>query len=98
MPPVQFGGATLPNRVETGPSLTTLSRYRIKTVITELGGRINVTYGHAGAGAECTDAMVSDPDNPYPANTNVRECFPKYWTPPSGSAGSPGSTSTWCWR
>lgn len=87
LPPVTFNGTVKPNRVETGTGLSTLSRYRLTTITTELGGWINVAYGHAGGAAECTDAMVSDPANPYPANTNTKECFPKYWTPPSGSPG-----------
>lgn len=70
MPPTKFGGEAKSNRTFASQQYTSLSRYRITSVLGELGGVLTVTY--------------SDPDcqggAPTPA-TNTTRCYPTYWTP-----------------
>ncbi|MEH0931387.1 RHS repeat-associated core domain-containing protein [Micromonospora sp. CPCC 205558] len=66
------GSLPLPNRVD-GPSdqRSDLNRWRIKTVHTETGGDIIVTY----SGPDCTRDTL-----PTPAS-NTKRCMPSYYAP-----------------
>ena len=66
------GSQPLPNRVD-GPNdqRSALNRWRIKTVHTESGGDVIVTY----SGADCTKDTL-----PTPAS-NTKRCMPSYYAP-----------------
>lgn len=86
LPPVQFGGASLQNKVDVDAGERKLKHYRINSVVTETGGRIEVVYNHDG-GHACDSAYVTgrmrwDTD---------RECFAQKYAPPGGG------TPTWEW-
>ncbi|MGH3861973.1 MAG: RHS repeat-associated core domain-containing protein, partial [Actinokineospora sp.] len=70
MPPTKFGGDAKRNRTYQSQAYTSLSRYRITTVIGELGGVLTVTY----ADQDCQGGA------PDPA-TNTTRCYPAYWIP-----------------
>ncbi|HVK22812.1 MAG TPA: polymorphic toxin-type HINT domain-containing protein [Actinokineospora sp.] len=70
MPPTKFGGDAKRNRTFQSTEYTSLSRYRITSVLGELGGYFTVTY----ADQDCVGGA------PDPA-TNTTRCFPQYWTP-----------------
>jgi YD repeat-containing protein len=73
------GADPLPNRVD-GPDdgLTALNRWRIKTITTESGAQIHVTY------SPTSDCSRANPPNP---ETNTTRCMPSYWAPEG--AGEP---------
>lgn len=70
------GSSALPNRVDTGQgSGNLLPKFRIDRVRTELGGTIDVTYGHAidadGTTRECAASYLQGKDR----SQSDRECF-----------------------
>ncbi len=76
LPDVRFGGIQLSNRVDThSDQLAAMKWWRLKTIHSETGGRIDVTY--------------SDPDcvagsrmpNPNALQDNTLRCYPVRWTP-----------------
>ncbi|MFJ9907924.1 GH-E family nuclease [Streptomyces sp. NPDC101152] len=69
MPPVQFYGSALENRVSTS-TYPGLFRYRITKIINEMGGAIGVTYTLPTA---CSTSATP--------SSNTASCFPEYWTP-----------------
>jgi RHS repeat-associated protein len=76
MPPVQFAGQALANRVDGLDGYQPITRYRMTTITTESGEVITVNY----TGPEChrkgTTVLPSSEDN------NTYRCYPSYWTPP----------------
>ncbi len=74
-PQISFdpGADPLPNRVD-GPDVgrTALNRWRIRTVTTETGGQIQVSY------SPTTDCSRSSPPDP---ETNTTRCMPSYYNP-----------------
>lgn len=70
------GAEPLPNRVD-GPAdgRSSLTRFRVKTIITGTGGQINVTY----SGPDCTKTTLPRPES------NTKRCMPVYYSP----AGEP---------
>jgi RHS repeat-associated protein len=99
LPWVQFNGEELANR--TGYDENTLGvlamRFRRITVIRdELGGKINVNYGHDtfdGGSRACPAGSADDAYYTWHSNKtghwdeNFEECFPVYFTPDGGRGG-----------
>ncbi|MFD9939829.1 polymorphic toxin-type HINT domain-containing protein [Nonomuraea sp. NPDC059023] len=75
MPPVNFDGAQLMNRVDGLEGLPPLYKYRVQTVHNETGGQVSVTYKPA----ECTRGTV-----PAKPDQNTKRCFPQQWLAPEG--------------
>ncbi|MET7735850.1 RHS repeat-associated core domain-containing protein [Streptomyces sp. NPDC005402] len=69
VPPVQFTGSALENRVNT-TTYPGLFRYRITAITTEMGGVIGVSYTLPTA---CSTSVTP--------SSNTASCFPEYWTP-----------------
>ncbi len=86
LPTIYFLGQILQNRVDAPAGVLKLLKYRVDGFVNELGGEVDVTYGHASVAQECTQAIVSPTPGPYPANTQTRECFPRYWKPEGASS------------
>jgi RHS repeat-associated protein len=86
VPPVDFAGIAKQNRVNPGDALPR-KKMRVDSVRNEMGGRIDVEYGHA-------DGRTCDAD--YVTNrkrwASDRECFAIKYAPP-GSAKTP----KWVW-
>ncbi|TDV48680.1 RHS repeat-associated protein [Actinophytocola oryzae] len=70
MPPTTFVGTAKTNRTFASQDYTSLSRYRITSLVGELGGTLTVDYSTP----DCQDGA------PDPA-TNTTRCYPMYWTP-----------------
>ena len=85
LPPVQFTGAPLPNRVMTSADLndgySIITRLRLTDVTNETGGVTAVTYSSPDV-APCD---VGGSDFPAP-DDNTDLCYPAYWTPPGASS------------
>ncbi len=79
--PVTFNPDPMANRAETPTDLSDgyslITRMRIGSVISEMGGTTQVTYDSVPAG--CTSG------NFPPPNANSTLCYPDYWTPPGAS-------------
>ena len=86
LPPVQFAGTALANRVDT-TSLPSMFRYRMTSITNENGGVIGVTYGLP---QPCTATYV-EAETAATASSNTKSCFPVYWTP----VGYAGPTLDW---
>ncbi|MGX7670942.1 RHS repeat-associated core domain-containing protein [Plantactinospora sp. DSM 117369] len=69
MPPVQFDGELLDNRVDGLDMARPFAKWRLNAITNETGGRIEVTY----AEQECQRTSLPTPDN------NVMACYPGYW-------------------
>lgn len=68
MPAARFYGYDpLPNRVNSGTGVPALNKYRVKTINTELGAQLVVTYGQPHPCVANT-ALVP--------NTNATDCYP----------------------
>jgi RHS repeat-associated protein len=79
VPDVTFDGVQMNNRVDTASdNLAAMNWWRIGTITTETGGRIQLTYMPPGCSAPSN--MPGSPD------TNTMRCFPVYWTPPGATA------------
>ncbi|MFS8097279.1 type IV secretion protein Rhs [Lentzea alba] len=76
LPDVRFGGIQLSNRVDThSDQLAAMKWWRLKTIHSETGGRIDVTYSDA-------DCVVgSRMPNPNALQDNDLRCYPVRWTP-----------------
>ncbi|WP_067498327.1 polymorphic toxin-type HINT domain-containing protein [Actinoplanes sp. TFC3] len=85
VPNVTLTGVPMDNRVDTALSngLRPMRWHRLKTITTETGGQIDVTYKKA----ECTAASKPTPE------TNTKLCFPVRWAPPD-LGGKPGKEIT----
>jgi RHS repeat-associated protein len=66
------GADPLPNRVD-GPAdgRTALNRWRMKTITTESGSQVSITY----SGHDCTKTSLPTP------HTNTKRCMPTWWAP-----------------
>lgn len=68
LPPVTFGGTPLQNRVNGGTAgVPAMNKYRIWYVDTEIGARVNVTYGMPHDCGTTTPAFNNNPTDCYPA-------------------------------
>ncbi|MFJ2646706.1 polymorphic toxin-type HINT domain-containing protein [Streptomyces sp. NPDC087420] len=75
MPPVTFGGVQLFNRVDTThDDIAALVKWRVRTITSETGSVLTVTYSdtQCAAGTKMPGAPDSD----------TMRCFPSYWQPP----------------
>ncbi|WP_306371024.1 RHS repeat-associated core domain-containing protein [Nocardiopsis sp. CC223A] len=73
LPPIQFTGIQLPNRIrETGDQISALVRFRMSNIYTETGGQITVNY----SGSQCT------PDKLPKEGESTDRCYPIVWSPP----------------
>ncbi|MQA25149.1 MAG: hypothetical protein GEU94_06705 [Micromonosporaceae bacterium] len=85
LPAVSFGGVRMQNRADYDPNsgMADPQKYRIASVDTETGGRIEVTYSAQGS---LCQFGVSFPE----PSENNRRCFPQYYKPD-------GAPSGWSW-
>jgi RHS repeat-associated protein len=81
---IDFNSSLEDNRVDYLPPYTALPKYRVAVVTNELGGTLTVRYNH-------TPGRACDPNNVPTVNTNLMECFPRWWKP----AGASASVVTW---
>ena len=84
LPPTQFAGTPMPNRVMTSADTTAgyspLTRFRLTTVTNTAGGVTTIKY--TSQDPACTAGA-------YPAgDTNTAACFPNSWLSP-GTTGGP---------
>lgn len=71
-PGVTFGAVQLSNRVNTAADgISSLPRYRLRTINTETGALTTVNYSNG----QCTATNIPTPDS------NTLRCFPQRWTP-----------------
>ncbi|HEX6682921.1 MAG TPA: RHS repeat-associated core domain-containing protein [Candidatus Limnocylindrales bacterium] len=76
LPDITFSGVPLPNRVDTNnDQYPALTRYRMKSIVSESGGKTDLTY----TGADCVKGTrVPDKAN---LHLNALRCYPVRWTP-----------------
>ena len=76
VPDVTFVGVAMPNRVDTNSDqYPAMNRYRMKTINSETGGKIDLTY----TGPDCVaGTRVPDKNN---LQSNVYRCYPVKWQP-----------------
>lgn len=72
LPPVEFGGTFLPNRVDAGEAWPTIWRPRLTSIKNETGGVTTVNYSEPDCG---------EGDLPATAHLNSRLCYPTKYTP-----------------
>lgn len=77
------GGEALRNRVVESSGQRAFRKYRVSGIRTELGGRIDVTYGHAVDG-EVSRACTADYVESITRNQSTKECFAQRYAPPGG--------------
>jgi RHS repeat-associated protein len=82
-PSTVFTGTTLQNRVWTTNGLAPLDKYRISAIRTATGALTSVQY----SAQECTPAEATYIE--AHANTNIKRCFPQWWTPTVTPAQTP---------
>jgi len=75
MPDITFEGQQLSNRVDTADHSPAMNWWRLKTIKTETGGQITVTYSDP----DCV-AGSRMPD-PNALHANALRCYPVRWTP-----------------
>lgn len=77
IPDIVFTGQYLSNRVDTaGDQYPAMNKFRIKTITSESGGKLDVTY----SAKDCV-AGSRVPDQANLQNNNLR-CYPVKWSPP----------------
>ncbi|WP_157545474.1 RHS repeat domain-containing protein [Hamadaea tsunoensis] len=72
-PPVVFTATQMSNRVDKAGTTDSIIRYRIRSILTDSGGLITVSY----SAPEC----VAGSNMPASPDTNTKRCFPAYWMP-----------------
>ncbi|WP_157641213.1 RHS repeat-associated core domain-containing protein [Longispora albida] len=75
LPDISFTGIQLANRVDTIDHSPAMNWWRIKTINTESGGKIDVTY----SAPECV-AGSNVPDK-FNLQDNIKRCYPVKWIP-----------------
>ncbi|WP_308210903.1 DUF6973 domain-containing protein [Actinokineospora diospyrosa] len=73
VPPVTFASQLLDNRVNGYNNQSAMAHWRLTTIGTGTGGRVQVSY----LPTECTSTTV-----PTDLANNTKRCFPVYWTLP----------------
>ncbi|QPK43605.1 hypothetical protein H4W23_02530 [Streptomyces gardneri] len=77
VPPVEFHGEALPNRVDSSPDgLPPLNKFRLHAVHNEAGGVLSLNY----AQPDCRASALPT------AETNTLRCFPVHWAHEQGQA------------
>lgn len=80
-PDVRFLGIQLSNRVDThSDQLAAMKWWRLKTIFTESGGQIDVTYSDP----DCVPGSRMPDQNAL--QDNKLRCYPVRWTPPGDTA------------
>ncbi|MBB4957722.1 RHS repeat domain-containing protein [Micromonospora polyrhachis] len=77
MPPVNFDGVQMPNRVDGTDDIPPMNWWRINRVRLETGGVLTVNY----ATKECVAPSSTGAGNLDPPDSNRKRCFPRKWTP-----------------
>ena len=72
LPPVQFIGQMMPNRVDGIDNAGPLNKWRVYSILSGSGENLSWQY----SAADCTPSSLPTPQS------NTRRCFPVYWTPP----------------
>ena len=72
LPPVQFVGQMMPNRVDGIDNAGPLNKWRVYSILSGSGENLSWQYSDA----DCTPGSLPTPQS------NTRRCFPVYWTPP----------------
>jgi RHS repeat-associated protein len=80
LPDVTFVGEQRANRVDAVANLAPMNWWRLKTIYTETGGRIDVTYSPK----DCVPGTRM-PDGAAP-HANILRCYPVRWTPEGSTA------------
>lgn len=76
VPDITFVGIVLPNRVDTNnDQYPAMNRYRMKTINSESGGKLDLTY----SSADCVRGTRVPDQNAL--QNNVLRCYPVKWTP-----------------
>jgi RHS repeat-associated protein len=76
VPDITFVGVALPNRVDTSnDQYPAMNRYRMKTINSETGGKLDITYSTQDcvAGSRVPDQSA--------LQNNLLRCYPVKWTP-----------------
>jgi RHS repeat-associated protein len=71
--PVTFQATQLSNRVDRAGQVSSIIRYRMRSILNETGGVTTISY----SAVEC----VAGSNMPAAADTNTKRCFPQYWMP-----------------
>jgi RHS repeat-associated protein len=77
LPPVKFNPTQLGNRVDPAGATSSIVRYRMRSITSESGAVVTVTYNDR----EC----VAGSNMPASPDTNTKRCFPTYWLPPGAT-------------
>lgn len=83
LPATTFGGTAMANRVDATENYTALTRYRLTSIVNDVGGVTAVKY----SAPEC----VTGTKMPAAPETDTLRCFAAYWTP----GGSPTPVQDW---
>ncbi len=83
LPPVEFGGVLLANRVSGFNQLPSMYMWRVNRITDELGGNVLVTY----SAPDCSADDLPDVDD---LENNTSRCFPMMWTLPYQDRPDPG--------
>lgn len=75
LPPVEFGGVLLANRVTGLNSLPSMYMWRVNKITDELGGNVAVTYS-------APDCSADDLPDENDLENNTSRCFPTIWVLP----------------
>lgn len=76
LPDITLVGIALPNRVDTNTDqYPAMTRYRLKTINSETGGKIDVTY----SAPDCVKGTRVPDQNAL--HNNTLRCYPVKWTP-----------------
>ncbi|WP_148086376.1 RHS repeat-associated core domain-containing protein [Micromonospora sp. HM5-17] len=68
-PEIEFQSVQMPNRVDGQENIPPMVKRRVRTIVTESGGTITVTYSDL----DCAVGALPVPDS------NTRRCFPTIW-------------------
>jgi RHS repeat-associated protein len=81
LPDIGFAGVVMPNRVDTNDDqYPAMNRFRMKTINTESGGKIDITY----SAQDCVKGSRV-PDQSA-LHDNALRCYPVRWTPEGRTA------------
>jgi RHS repeat-associated protein len=81
VPDLSFAGVAMPNRVDTADDqYPAMNRYRLKTINTESGGKVDITYSPQDCvkGSRVPDQSA--------LQDNALRCYPVRWTPEGHTA------------
>lgn len=75
VPDITFVGVAMPNRVDISDQYPAMNRYRMRTINSETGGKLDITYSlpDCVAGSRMPDQNALE--------NNTLRCYPVRWTP-----------------